>query len=290
MHPIDTRQLPAQAPLAVPAANHYSDLTLAWAQELSASLILARNVAYGPQAIQRYDVFGAAQKEHLQPALIFFHGGGWTHGYKEWCAFMAEPVAQLGMRLVTPDYRLAPEHKLQSAHADCLAAIAHLCAHAPEFGIDPARIYLSGHSAGGHLALLSCLRRTDARAAGIDENAIRACLPISGILDLHHPQPAPNSLEESVYTQVLEHPLDDAPMSPLCWGAGNALPVILSYGEYDSDRVRRSNQRMAALLALQPGQVQLHCEPGLDHFATHTSLRQPQSPWYQRLQQLLHAT
>lgn len=285
---IDIKALLVQPPLPLESATSYGNTTLHWAQRLSPSLILARNVAYGTHSSQRYDVFGAADKQ-LQPALIFWHGGGWTHGYKEWCAFMAAPIAQLGMRLVTPDYRLAPEHKLQAAHMDCLAAVAHFCVHAQEFGVDPSRIYLAGHSAGGHLALLTALRRTDAKAAGIPENAIQACLPISGILDLHHPQPAPGSLEEMVYSAVLEQPFDDAPMSPLCWGAGNTLPVVLTYGEYDSSRVRLSNQRMAALLALQPSGVQLYCEQGLDHFATHTSLNNADAPWYQRLSELLQS-
>ena len=285
---IDTRTLPPQAPLAVAAANQYSDTTLAWARELDPSLIIARNVAYGTDAAHHYDVFGRPSTT-LQPAVVFFHGGGWTHGYKEWSAFMAEPLARLGLRLVTPDYRLAPEHRLPAAYEDGLAALRHLSIHAQDYGIDPQRLYLSGHSAGGHLALLTALRRADARAAGISEHAIRACLPISGIHELHHPQPAPGSLEEAVYTKVLHRPRDDAAMSPLCWGAANPMPVLLSYGKQDTDRVRLSNQRMAALLALQPGSVQLHEEPGLDHFATHTQLHDPAAPWYLRLAQLLQA-
>ncbi len=282
MTSIDINALDPQQPLPMQAAMGYANTALGWAQQTPESLILARNVAYGADPAQNYDVFGDPQSRQ-QPTLIFLHGGGWTHGYKEWCAFMAEPVARLGMRLVTPNYRLAPQHRFPAAYEDCLASLYHFYEHAAQFGADPSHIYLAGHSAGGHLALLTALRRAE---AGIPNDSIRACLPISGILDLHHPDPAPGSLEEAVYAKVLREPLDDAPMSPLSWGAGNTLPVLLSYGEHDTARVRLSNQRMAAMLALQPAEIQLHCEPSLDHFATHLSLRDSQAPWYERLARL----
>ncbi|MFT4265687.1 MAG: alpha/beta fold hydrolase [Xenophilus sp.] len=282
MTTIDIDGLPPQPPLPFKAAADYAGTVLAWARMVPSGLQLARNVAYGPDASHRYDVYGAPGQSGV-PVLVFWHGGGWTHGHKEWSAFMAEPVAQLGLRLVTPGYRLAPAHRLPAAFEDSLAALRHIAAHARDFGGDPQRIYLAGHSAGGHLAALAALRTADAQQAGVPVEALRGCLPLSAILDLHHPQPPAGSLEERVYSHVLQRPEDDAPMSPLCWTTGNRLPFCLGYGETDSERVARSNQRTAALLALQPGRVRLDCEAGLDHFGTHTRLRDGSAPWYARL-------
>ena len=83
-------------------------------------------------------------------------------------------------------------------------------------------------------------------------------------MDLHHPAPAPGSLEERVYTMVRDDPLQDAVMSPIYWTARNRVPFDLSCGEHDSERVRRSNRRMAVLLNLQPVPVSMHVEPGQD--------------------------
>jgi hypothetical protein len=104
-------------------------------------------------------------------------------------------------------------------------------------------------------------------------------------LDLHHPQPVPGTLEDRVYTMVLRpgQAQDDAVFSPLCWTAGNRLPLVLSWGSQDSERVRLSNQRLAALLRLQSGSVGTHCMEGVDHFGSHTGLRDPAHPWYQAL-------
>ena len=79
----------------------------------------------------------------------------------------------------------------------------------------------------------------------------------------------------------------DAVMSPLCWAAGNTMPILLSHGERDSERVIRSNRRLHALLQLQGGAVRYDVEAGQDHFQTHSSLHAGDHPWYQRLRQLI---
>lgn len=280
--------LAPQPPLPFQAAVDYADTVLGWAQDVPGELVLATQVHYGPDPAQQYDVFGNPASRN-RPVLVFWHGGGWTNGYREYVSFMAPHVARLGCVLVAPSYRLAPQHRLPAAYEDGLAALSHVAGNAGAFGGDGRHLYLAGHSAGAHLAALLALRRADWQRAGIPEQAVRACMPISGIMDLHHPAPAPGTLEERVYTMVLGHDADDATMSPLCWGAGNTVPILLSHGDADSERVRRSNQRLAALLALQPGPCELHVEPGQDHFMTHLALQDPQANWYERLARLLQA-
>ncbi|SDR53744.1 Acetyl esterase/lipase [Paraburkholderia fungorum] len=281
------RPLPPQPPLPFEAALSYEQTVLFWSSEIPTEGIrVLRDCVYGPNEQHIYDVFSPADCYNA-PILVFWHGGGWTNGYKEYTSFMARAATDLGIVLVAPTYRLAPAHKLPAAFDDALAVLSHIREHAARFGGSPDRLYLSGHSAGGHLAALVALRQQDAERAGIDAGAIRACLPISGIMDLHHPEPAKGSMEERVYSMVLENALADATLSPLCWTAGNRIPMYLSYGEFDSERVIRSNQRMGAMLAEQPGPCHVEMETGLDHFGTHTSLRHANSAWYGRLVKLI---
>ena len=102
-------------------------------------------------------------------------------------------------------------------------------------------------------------------------------------MDLYRPIPAPGSLEERVYSMVLDNPACDAVMSPICWTKGNLLPCAISLGDEDSDWVQRSSRRLAELLKLQSGSVQMQVMTGLDHFQTHTSLRDPGHPWHHSL-------
>ncbi len=266
-----------QPPLPFEAARVYARTVTAWSrQPLPAAVRAWRGLAYGGHAAHRCDVY-APHDAHAAPVLVFWHGGGWTNGYREWVAFMAPHVTRRGLVLVAPSYRLAHQARLPAAFDDCLALLPFLRSHAADWGGAADRLYLSGHSAGGHLAALAALR-----AGGV-----RGCLPVSAILDLHHPAPPPGSLEERVYTTVLADPDDDAVLSPLQWTRGNTVPFSLTVGEADSERVRRANRRMAALLRLQPAPCELVVEARLDHFATHTVLADGDHPWYGRLQRMV---
>jgi acetyl esterase len=97
------------------------------------------------------------------PLLVFFHGGGWVVGsldsHDNTCRFLAENA---GARVLSVDYRLAPEHPFPAAADDALAAFDHAVAHAEELGADPALVAVGGDSAGGNLAAVVCHQRSSA--------------------------------------------------------------------------------------------------------------------------------
>ncbi|MCZ4316511.1 alpha/beta hydrolase [Comamonadaceae bacterium G21597-S1] len=276
-----------QPPMPFQAAEDYAVTVMTWAQEaLPDDVVATPDLAYGADRLQRYDVY-APRGARNAPVLVFWHGGGWTNGYRDYVRFMAPHVTRLGMVLVAPSYRLTPAHRMPAPLDDCLSVLASLHRNVGAQGGAADRFYLSGHSAGGHLAAMAALRRDRWADAGVPANAIRGCLPISGIMDLYHPAPVPGSLEERVYTTVLANPDEDAVMSPLCWSVGNRMPFLLSHGERDSERVMRSNQRLFALLQLQHGPVRRVVRAGRDHFQTHSDLRQADHPWYADLRHMV---
>ena len=280
-----------QPPMPFQAADDYAQTVVGWAQEpLPDSIMVTRDVAYGPHRLHRYNVF-APRGVRNAPVLVFWHGGGWTNGYREYQTFMAGHITRLGMVMIAPSYRLTPEVALPSVHEDSMALLAHLQQHLPESGGAPDRLYLAGHSAGAHLATCAALRSDDRARAGLAPDMVRGCLPISGIMDLHDPAPVPGSLEERVYTTVLRglDPVQDTVMSPLFWTAGNRVPFAITYGEKDSARVIKGNRRLFAMLKEQKGPVTCVMEPGRDHFQTHTALRDASDSWYRRLAYLIKA-
>jgi acetyl esterase len=96
------------------------------------------------------------------PGLVFFHGGGFVVGdldcYEALCRTLAN---ESGCRVVSVDYRLAPEHKFPAAVDDCFAALKWIEANAMDHGIDANRIAVAGDSAGGNLAAVMCLLAKD---------------------------------------------------------------------------------------------------------------------------------
>jgi arylformamidase len=273
-----------QIPMPFKAAEDYACEVMGWAREAESTegMDVHRDIAYGTNRLHRYDVYSPKNAENA-PVVVFWHGGGWTNGYRDYNAFMAKHITAMGCVLVSPSYRLVGEAKLPAAFDDSLDMLGHVFQYIHRYGGDPWRLYLGGHSAGAHLASLVALRPVDRARFGVPQSAVKGCLPISAIMDLYHPAPAPGSLEERVYSMVLKDPSLDAVMSPICWTAGNSVPFYLSHGEHDSERVQKSNLRIQALLKLQHAPVELRIMAGQDHFSAHTSLRDAHHPWYAKL-------
>ena len=130
--------------------------------------------ALAPQAPElaevRLHVFGNALavrayrpvKGEALPALVYFHGGGWTIGDLDTHDVLCRQLAR-GARcaVFSVDYRLAPEHPFPAAVEDCFMATDYLHAHSRDLNIDPKRIAVGGDSAGGNLAAVVALMARD---------------------------------------------------------------------------------------------------------------------------------
>jgi acetyl esterase len=102
-------------------------------------------------AVRIYTPLDAQSK--ILPGLVYFHGGGLVAGTVQTHDSIARALANSGAcRVISVDYRLAPEHPFPAALDDALAAVTHIGAHAADFGIDGARLGICGDSAGGTLA------------------------------------------------------------------------------------------------------------------------------------------
>ena len=107
------------------------------------------DLAYGESPRERLDLFLAANPK--APTLAYIHGGYWQMNDKETYAFFAEGLLPLGINLAVVEYTLAPAARLDRIVAEVKRAMQWLGAHLGDYGADPARLYASGHSAGGHL-------------------------------------------------------------------------------------------------------------------------------------------
>ncbi|WP_395311219.1 alpha/beta hydrolase [Mycobacterium sp. AMU20-3851] len=97
-----------------------------------------------------------------RPGVLHIHGGGFIFGSpRNEAATCGTLTRELGAVVVSPDYRLAPEHPFPAALDDCMATLHWMRAHADEIGIDPDRIAVTGSSAGGGLAAAVAQRAFD---------------------------------------------------------------------------------------------------------------------------------
>lgn len=99
------------------------------------------------------DLYLPASGDHF-PALVWFHGGALTGGAKDGVKPIAERFARAGIAVAAVNYRLSPKATYPAYLDDSAAAFAWIKTHAAEQHIDPARVFVGGHSAGGYLTFM----------------------------------------------------------------------------------------------------------------------------------------
>lgn len=117
-----------------------------------------------PEGELRIHVFRpkGADSDAPRPAFLFFFGGGWMRGTPYFATSWMQDFTRLGMVGIAADYRVKERHGTDPSKsvADARAALQWVLRHAAEFGVDPARVVVSGSSAGGHVALWTALGKT----------------------------------------------------------------------------------------------------------------------------------
>jgi acetyl esterase/lipase len=244
---------PAQEPFTEIGGRYHARVT-----ELGAG-IEGVEIRHGADAYQSVAIYPAAAPRG--DVLCLIHGGGWTNGYKEWMAFMAPALTARGITVATLGYRLAPQHVWPAGFEDVADGVAAVWRSVASHGGDPARIFLGGHSAGGHLASLLALRRDWQGPRGLPDTVVRGALPISGTY-LFGPESG-----LSMRPRFLGDPslANEAPASPMAHVAAGAPPFFVSWGEKDFPHLAAQARRFADALAAAGVRVDTMQMPGADH-------------------------
>ena len=243
-----------------------------WAED-SANVVRSQartlDLRYGGGPAEHLDVFPATQQR--APVLVFIHGGYWRSLDKKDHAFVAPGFTSQGVCVVVPNYALAPAVTIPQIALQMVRALAWTWRHVAEYGGDPQRITLAGHSAGGHLAamLLACDWR--AYEPDLPRDLVRKALSISGLYDL----------EPVMHTPFLKGDLrltaaDALRASPALLPAPAQGTLYTFAGADESEEFRRQNRLMQ--MAWGPARVPV-CEelPAHNHFSIVEALAEPGS-------------
>lgn len=215
-----------------------------------------QDIRYGPSTPEVLDIFPTGQAN--APVHIFLHGGFWRSLSAKDYAVIATPLRARGVMAVLVNYALCPAVTLDEIVAQCRRAVAWGSRNIGSFGGDSGNMTISGHSAGGHLAMM--VAEPDwPRAEGLSQHPVRGACAVSGLFDL-----AP--FAHSWLQPVLRL---DAGMiernSPLRRGSIPACPVILAVGGAESEGFRRQMDAYAAFLSGKNAQVTALTEQGCNH-------------------------
>ena len=167
--------------LIVPNVEGYfersAELSVTARKELKCEI----DLAYGDTAGQKLDVFPAANKG--APVHIFIHGGYWRSLDKHYYSHVAGPMVAAGATVVVVNYDLCPEVRITDIVEQMRRAVVWVHGNIEKFNGDANKIYVSGHSAGGHLT--GMLAATDWKAeSGLPIDLIKGTAPLSGLFDI----------------------------------------------------------------------------------------------------------
>jgi arylformamidase len=139
-------------------------------------------VAYGSHSSEQLDIFPANQAD--APVMVFIHGGYWRSLDKSDHSFVAPAFTQTGACVVVPNYPLCPTVTMEQLVLTQVHALVWVYRHITEYGGDPKRITVIGHSAGGHLAAMLLACEWQRVSSTLPQHLVRNALSLSGLHDL----------------------------------------------------------------------------------------------------------
>lgn len=234
----------------------------------SARAEVLADLRYGARPREVLDVILPERPKAGAPMHVFVHGGYWRSGEKENYRFVAAPVLAAGGVAALVEYDLMPGERLDVLVGQVRRAVLWLQEHARDFGADPARLTVSGHSAGAHLASFLA-------ATGVDEKeapplpALKGLFLLSGIYDLSG---IPGSF---LRDEARMTPAEAAAWSPLT-AAQHACPLrVIAFGAEETTPFLEPASALQSRLNAQGEAAQLLPLPGLNHMSVVLDLANP---------------
>lgn len=217
------------------------------------------DLAYGADARQKLDVY-APKGAKGAPVLVFVHGGSWRNGDKSDYPFLGESFANEGYVTVVISYRLAPQTVFPGFVEDAALAIRWVEDHIGQYGGDPNRVFLMGHSAGAHIVALIGLDPSYLRAVGLERSSLRAVIGVAGPYDFEK-----FVAEDPKLREVFGPESNWARAMPVDNVDGMNPPMLLLQGLADTtvDPVNATN--LEAKIKQKGGRVEVVRYPGLGH-------------------------
>jgi len=219
------------------------------------------------------------------PLLIYIHGGGWVQGSKEGSDLALLPWIEQGWAVANVGYRLGPVAQAPAAVEDCRCALRFLRENAATYKIDPARIVVTGHSAGGHLSLTTgmltaaagfdnrCPKRNTDPAAGGFADVVVEEMPVAAIVNWFGITDVPDLLAGKNAKAYAVQWLGSLPdrealarsLSPLTLVRPKLPPILTLHGDADPIVPYQHAVRLHEALTKAGVANQLHTVPGGGH-------------------------
>ena len=237
---------------------------LSWMAPAGAHVV--KDVRYSDHARGTMDVYEPRRVAPGAPLVVFVYGGSWQSGDKSIYRFVGKLLASRGVVTVIPDYRVYPAAKYPDFLRDNAEAVAFAKGHAAEWGADPSRLFLAGHSAGAYNVAMLALDRRWLTPVGLDPRR-----DIAGVVGFAGPYDFLPLKDDTL--KVIFGPEDTRQdTQPINHVEGMTPPMLLLAGSRDKTVDPGNTTRLAAAIQARGGTVTARIVPGKSHIGLLTSL------------------
>ena len=226
------------------------------------------DIAYGDDPRQTLDLYVPADKAAHAPVVVFFYGGSWQSGDKNGYRFVGQALASRGLVAVVPDYRLYPPTTFPGFIEDGARAVAWARAHAADYGADPDRLFVSGHSAGAHIGAMLATDGRYLAAAGASIADLAGFVGMAGPYDFL-------PIKDPVLQRIFA-PRENWPRTqPIEFVDGDEPPMLLMHGAADETVYPKNSRNLANKIKASGGSARLEIYPDVGHIGLIAPLAAP---------------
>jgi acetyl esterase/lipase len=215
--------------------------------------------SFGADKTDKLDIYVPEKRDEKAalPVVVFFYGGRWTEGTRAQYKFVGEAFARRGFVTVIPDYRKYPDVKFPAFVEDGAKAVSWTVDHIAEYGGDPRRIYIAGHSSGAHIGALLATDERYLAAHGKSKTMIKAFAGLAG--------PYAFTPEEEDLKDMFGPPARYKEMQAPTHVTGKEPAMLLLWGEDDNVVGAFNHEELAAKIKDSGGCAVVKTYPGIDH-------------------------
>ena len=241
------------------------------------------DIRYGTGDRQKLDVFRC--DDPAAPTLVYFHGGYWQRGDKSIYSFIAAPFVQVGISVIVVGYDLCPDVTITRISEEAREAMAYIWAHGEALGINRDRITVMGHSAGGHITQMMMATDWSAFGDGLPADLIKAGMPVSPLSYLE-----PVRLTEALNAGIRMDAAEAEAESPMTnHPPATDAPQLVVVGGAETSEFHRQARMYAEAFQTEARDIGLYIVPDVDHFDELNVLVDPNSPFFKKSCDMIHA-
>ena len=232
---------------------------------------LVSAVEYGTNARQKLDIYlpkATEKSTALKKVIIFYYGGNWDSGERADYKFAAEALVSHGYIVVIPDYRVYPEVLFPALMADPVSAAKWVKTNIKKYSGDANKIYLAGHSAGAHMAVMMAINPEYLAEASLKPNDFAGVIGLAGPYDFL-------PLKSERLKVIFGVDVEQWKSQPINFVDGKNPPLYLAVGMKDNTVWPRNTINLAKKIKEKNGLVEVHESASYGHVDMVSKLAKP---------------